>query len=74
MSNSKTHRSAGPDVLTFDQLELAAGGLNIHDLNLVTHLSSVPLPIPPVGPVGPILPIGPGPVESIGLLVGPVNG
>jgi len=79
MCNSETHQmqnrqSAAPEVLTFDQLELVAGGLNIYSLG--PHLSSsigpIP-PIPPIGPVGPVLPIGPGPLAPIGLVIGPLN-
>jgi len=78
MRNSETQQmqnrlSAAPEVLTFDQLEQVAGGLNI--LNYGLHLSGggyIPL-MPPIGPVGPILPIGPGPLALVGLIMGPIS-
>jgi hypothetical protein len=81
MCNSKTHQkqnrhSAASNVLTFGQLELAAGSLDLCSFG--PHLSDSSIGrIPPIGPVGPVLPIGPGPLVPIGLVTvnhaGPIS-
>jgi len=80
MCNSKTHRkqnrqSVTPSVLTFDQLELVAGGRNVDSLgqHLIGGSVGPILPTALIGPVGPVLPIGPGPLVPIGPVMGAVN-
>jgi len=80
MCNSKplqtqNRHSTTAEVLTLDQLELVVGCLNSNSpiTHLIAGLTGPTPPVPPIGLAGPILPIGPGPLLSIGPVIGPVS-